>query len=173
LPDGLTETTLQHALAEALQQTPPTSAEVEALPADRRQLVETLDQLEKAGLKIYTYLIYGLTAVLVGAAVYCAIIATPANGLMVVAIVLFGLAGLVFTKMESFLHSMSRPRMDLPSIRIAENVIVSKPNIIKLDQAEISTARELKKTGKDLDSICRAVEPNYAGWGSLQEMLFR
>jgi len=44
---------------------------------------------------------------------------------------------------------------------------------VKLDKGALQKARELLNTGSDLDSVCRAIEPEYASWASLQQQIFR
>jgi hypothetical protein len=60
-----------------------------------------------------------------------------------------------------------------PSVTRAKNQVVTRSTVIKLDKAAFETARELKETGRDFDSICRAIEPDYARWGSVQQRVFR
>ena len=60
----------------------------------------------------------------------------------------------------------------MSSIRIGKN-LVTRSTMIKLDQTALETARELKGAGRDLDSICRTIEPDYSGWDSLQQMALR
>lgn len=174
--EGLTETMfreeLEQAMSQAKGETPQAAAQ--AQPESREQFVADLEKIKRTGLQIYSYLMYAIVAVLVGAAIYVALNATAANGLVLAAILLFALAGLVFVKMEEFLQMLTSRAAGSPlSFTISRNVTIGKPTVLRMDQAALDSARDLMRAGKDLDSICRQVEPDYAGWGSLEQMMFR
>jgi len=58
-------------------------------------------------------------------------------------------------------------------LKISETVVEGEPTVIKLETDAIKTASALLRSGNDLDAVCRQINPEYAGWGTLQKQLFR
>ena len=45
--------------------------------------------------------------------------------------------------------------------------------VVKLDKDAVEKGRALLTAGKDFDSVCREIEPEYASWGMLQQQVFQ
>jgi hypothetical protein len=173
LSDQLTEAVVRSNPAQAARQEVKIIA-TQGQPDSGTDAAANLEELQHAALEIFTYLLYAVIAVLIGGAIYCAIIATRANGLVLVSILLFGAAGLVFSEMENLQRMLtSSPVGGKLSLASTKNPTIARQTVVRMDKAALETARGLKKAGKDIDEICRTVQPAYAGWGSLQQTLFR
>jgi hypothetical protein len=60
-----------------------------------------------------------------------------------------------------------------PSITIKRTITVKEPLVVRLDKDAIQKARILVSTGRDLESVCREIEPGYQNWGFAQQQGFR
>jgi|SRR5208283_4103854 len=45
--------------------------------------------------------------------------------------------------------------------------------VVKLNKDAVEKGRALLTAGEDFDSVCRAIEPEYANWGALQQQVFQ
>ncbi len=74
---------------------------------------------------------------------------------------------------EGTIQGLSRLLSRFGNINISRSVTIGKPIIYKLGNEELQRAGALLKTGTDMDSICREVDPNYAKLGSIEQAMFR
>jgi hypothetical protein len=58
-------------------------------------------------------------------------------------------------------------------INVTKTVMIGEPTVLKMESDVLQKARDLQTAGKDMDSICREINPEYSRWGSTQQMLFR
>jgi len=164
------------------------SSESTEIPQSRKEFIRTLENVEHAGLEIYKYLTYAIVAVLIAGGVYFASVATAANGLMLFAFSLFVAAAVVFSQMERFRRIMTgnpsinitktltigRPgAVKIESGNITETVTVGEPTVVKMETNTLQQAQDLLNAGKNMDAVCREINPEYAKWGSIQQQLFR
>jgi mannose/fructose/N-acetylgalactosamine-specific phosphotransferase system component IID len=59
------------------------------------------------------------------------------------------------------------------AIKIAKTVTVEEPTVMRMDGDAVQKAQLLLATGKDMDSICREINPEYASWGSFRQQMFQ
>jgi hypothetical protein len=97
--------------------------------------------------------------------VFLSRLANPGNGLAVVPIMLFAPAVALVGHMGKFRQLMKSG----PSINIGQKVVRHEPIFIKLDNDAIQKVRDSLSAGKDLDAVCREIEPAYANWGYIQQ----
>jgi hypothetical protein len=80
------------------------------------------------------------------------------------------------TALIAFAFIMLRQVLGLkvgPSITIKRTITVKEPLVVRLDKDAIQKARILVSTGRDLESVCREIEPSYQNWGFAQQQGFR
>jgi hypothetical protein len=128
----------------------------------------SLRNVERGGLATYRYLVIAMVGITV-ACVFLSRLANPGNGLALVPIMLFALAAALVGHMGKFRQLMKSG----PSINIGKKVIRHEPIFIKLDKDAIQKVRDSLSAGKDLDALCREIEPAYANWGYIQQEVFR
>jgi hypothetical protein len=58
-------------------------------------------------------------------------------------------------------------------INVTKTVTIGEPTVVKMESDVLQQARDLHTAGKDMDSICREINPEYSRWGSTRQMLFR
>ena len=145
---------------------PPGSGQI---PESRNEFIQSLENVKRTGSEIYKYLTYAVVAVLIVGGIYYASVATTANGLILVAVLLFGIAAIVFAQMERFQQLMTWT----PSINITKTVTMGEPTVVMMGIDAMRKAQDLITAGKDMDSVCREIEPEYANWGSVQQQVFR
>ncbi len=145
------------------------------VPESGKEFLDTLESAKESGLEIYKYLTYAIVAALIAGGVFFAIKATTANGLILVAIMLFAVAVIVFGQMDRFRRMMTSQPMtwQSPSINISRTFSAGAPTVIRMDNDAVRKAQDLLKSGKDLDLVCREIEPDYANWDSIRQQLFR
>ena len=51
--------------------------------------------------------------------------------------------------------------------------VKEEPIVVRLKGDALQKAQTLLATGKDMDSICREINPEYASWGSLRQQMFQ
>jgi hypothetical protein len=66
-----------------------------------------------------------------------------------------------------------RPGTNTNGTSIRRTLTTGEPLVVRLDNDAINKARLLLSTGKDLESVCRELEPGYGNWGSVQQRMFR
>jgi hypothetical protein len=101
---------------------------------------------------------------------------------------LFVAAAAVFSQMERFRRIMTgEPSIKITktltigepgvvkieSDNITEPVTVGEPTVVKMETNALQQAQDLLNGGKDMDAVCREINPEYAKWGSIQQQLFR
>jgi hypothetical protein len=145
------------------------SAEGIEVAQSRDEFIQTLESVKRGGLEIYRYLTYAIVAALIAGGIYYTSIATTGNGLILVAILLFAGAAIAFGQMERFQQLMTWK----PSLDITKTLTIGEPTVVKMESNALRTAQDLLSAGKDMDSVCREINPEYAQWGSIQQQLFR
>ena len=150
----------------------PTRQDAE-IPESGQQFVRNLESAKRSGLEFYKLLTYGITAVLICIGIYFASIATVANGLILPTFMLFAVAFIVFTQMQRFREMMTPETPEPLSINFTKTVRTSEPTVVRMENDAIQKAASLLVSGKDMDSVCAEINPDYANWGSLQKQLFR
>lgn len=143
------------------------------IPESRQQFVRNLESARRSGLEFYKFLTFGITAVLTCIGIYFASIATVANGLILPTIMIFAAAFFVFTGMQKFRGMMTLRTPEPLSIHFTVTERTSEPTIVRMENDDIQKAASLLLSGKDMDSVCAEINPDYANWGSLQKQLFR
>jgi heme/copper-type cytochrome/quinol oxidase subunit 4 len=151
-----------------------TSARQDAqIPESRQQFVRNLESARRSGLEFYKLLTFGIAAVLTCIGIYFASIATVANGLILPTIMIFAAAFFVFTGMQKFREMMTPETPEPLSIHFTETERTSEPTVVRMENDDLQKAASLLVSGKDMDSVCAEINPDYANWGSLQKQLFR
>ena len=51
--------------------------------------------------------------------------------------------------------------------------VKEEPMVVRLKGGALQRAQTLLATGKDMDSVCREINPEYASWGSLRQQIFQ
>jgi hypothetical protein len=128
----------------------------------------SLRNVERGGLATYRYLVVAIVGITV-ACVFLSRRANPGNGLAVVPIMLFALAVALAGHMGKFRQLMKSG----PSINIGQKAVRHESVFIKLDNNAIQKVRDTLSAGKDLDAVCREIEPAYTNWGNIQQEVFR
>jgi hypothetical protein len=105
-------------------------------------------------------------------------VATPANGLYLVSILLFGLSFIVYAQYKE----REEERQDTGPLEVLDNlsaaicaprIEVKQPMVFALSSADLQTAAQMLQQGQDLDTVCRAVNSAYTGMPRLEQRLFR
>jgi len=167
----------------------PTPGPIGHAPETRQDFVRALERTKAPLLMIYRAVMHIAVALFVIGGIYFFVIATPGNQLFLVSIMMFAVAFVIWAKMSRFMQDekelssitfdakpMNEPKdfslFGLP-LKISETVVEGEPTVIKLETDAIKTASALLRSGNDLDAVCRQINPEYAGWGTLQKQLFR
>lgn len=58
-------------------------------------------------------------------------------------------------------------------VNIKTTVRVAEPTVVRLEADALQKAQDLLKSGMDMDSVCREINPDYVKWGSLEQRLFQ
>jgi hypothetical protein len=117
------------------------------------------------------------TAALIGAIV-AFYVATPANGLLLVAMLLLGLSIIAFLSADKYTRAYREEESDRnPFDDLRRNVKVATvhapPKVHVMDNDAVARARAMSQQGVSLDAICRAVDHDYAKWAPAQQQAFR
>ena len=48
-----------------------------------------------------------------------------------------------------------------------------EPMVVRMKSGALQKAQTLLATGKDIDSVCREINPEYASWGSPRQQMFQ
>jgi hypothetical protein len=51
--------------------------------------------------------------------------------------------------------------------------VKEEPMVVRMKAGALQKAQTLLATGKDMDSVCREINPEYASWGSLRQQMFQ
>ena len=51
--------------------------------------------------------------------------------------------------------------------------VKEEPMVVRLKGDALQKAQTLLATGKDMDSVCREIDPEYASWESLRQQMFQ
>ena len=51
--------------------------------------------------------------------------------------------------------------------------VKEEPMVVRMKSDALEKARTLLATGKDMDSVCREINPEYASWSSLGQRMFQ
>jgi hypothetical protein len=51
--------------------------------------------------------------------------------------------------------------------------VKEEPMVVRLKAGSLEKAQMLVATGKDMDSVCREIDPDYASWESLKQQKFQ
>jgi len=51
--------------------------------------------------------------------------------------------------------------------------VKEEPMVVRMKSGALQKAQTLLATGKDMDSVCREINPEYASWGSLRQQMFQ
>ncbi len=128
----------------------------------------SLRNVERGGLAIYRYLVIAIVGITVGC-VFLSRLANPGNALAAVPIMFFAIAVALVGHTGKFRQLMKSG----PSINIGQKVVSRESLFIKLNNDAIQKLRDSLSAGKDLDAVCREIEPAYANWGYIQQEVFR
>ena len=128
----------------------------------------TLQNLALGGLASYRNMVIAIVGITVAGAFLCGL-ANSASGLVLLPIVLFAVAVAVVAHMTKF----RLPMTSRPSTNIRQKVIMGEPIFFKLDKDALQKVRDSLSAGKDLDTVCREIEPPYANWSAIRQEVFR
>lgn len=145
------------------------SPESVVVPESRKEFFEKLETVKRGGFEFYKYLTYAIVAVFVAGGIYFASVATTGNGYIYYAIWLFAVAAVFYSQLERFQQLIAWK----PSINFTKTVTIGEPNVYKLDTNALQQAQDLLRGGKEIGSVCREINPEYANWGSIQQQLFQ
>jgi len=51
--------------------------------------------------------------------------------------------------------------------------VKEEPMVVRMKAGALQKAQTLLATGKDMDSVCREINPEYASWGSVRQQMFQ
>jgi hypothetical protein len=51
--------------------------------------------------------------------------------------------------------------------------VQQEPMVVRMKSGALEKAQTLLATGKDMDSVCREINPEYASWESLRQQMFQ
>jgi hypothetical protein len=51
--------------------------------------------------------------------------------------------------------------------------VKEEPMVVRMKAGALQKAQTLLATGKDMDSVCREINPEYASWGSPRQQMFQ
>jgi hypothetical protein len=128
----------------------------------------TRQNVARESLASYRSLVIAIVGITIAGAFFSQL-AKPGNGLALAPIMLFAFAVAIVGHMGKLRQFMT----SRPSINIRQKVIVGEPISIKLDNDALQKMRDLVSAGKDMDAVCRELEPAYANWGYIQQGAFR
>jgi hypothetical protein len=136
------------------------------------------DGLRRTLVIVYRGLVLmGATALLFGA-IWAYMSATPGNGLLLVALLLFALSLIAFLSFGKYGQEASGTGTNRSTIdALLSNVKVSTsfatPEVHTLDNSTITRARTMMQQGASLDEICRTVDAQYATWDHVHQQAFQ
>lgn len=119
-----------------------------------------------------------LALALFGGAVIAWWVATPGNGLLLVALILFTLALIGFLSIGKYDRQQQRAeewRNVWEDFTSKVNVVTShaNPEVHMMDHKAVATARRMAADGASLDDICRATERKFSSWDEPRREAFR
>jgi hypothetical protein len=148
------------------------------LTEKQRAIVDFTEKSRNVLLPIYRILNRMLAGGLLLGALYSWHVATPANGIYLVSILLFALAVIVYAQYKedederedtgalAFLDNLS-------ATNCTSRVEMKAPMVFSLSSTAMRTAEEMQQQGQDLDAVCRAINSEYAAMPRLEQRLFR
>jgi hypothetical protein len=144
---------------------PATMAPSDALERQSLADASSSNNGQVSGLAASRYVGLAVFAMVVAGALFTRI-TNRTNVLVLLPTVLIAFA---FIMLRQVLALKVRPS----SITIKRTVTVKEPLVVRLDKDAIQKARILMSTGRDLESVCREIEPGYQNWGFAQQQGFR
>jgi hypothetical protein len=146
----------------------------ESLGVNARQ---TEDLRRRLSMVYRGMMLLGAIGLLLGA-ILAYFAATPGNGLLLVALLLFALS--IIALLSTLVYRREERDRELdrsPIDELLENVKVSTSfaglEVHTLDSSAIARARAMSQQGMSLDEICRTIDVKYGAWDPSHQQAFR
>jgi hypothetical protein len=136
-----------------------------------------LDKLRTILVIVYRGLhLAGAIALLLGA-IWAYMAATPGNGLLLVAILLFALSLIAFLSIGQYPAASAtqtdRSAMDELLSKVKVSTSFATPQVHSLDNTAMARGKAMLAQGASLDDICRTIDLQYASWDHARQQAFQ